>query len=352
VDSSDGHADAACALQAARGIARGMKIAIIGAGMAGLACGENLVRAGHQVSMFDKGRGPGGRMATRRMEIGDQTLRFDHGAQYFTARDPRFSARVGHWEEAGMVARWPNASPEAWVGTPGMNAPIRAMAQALPVQFGMRVEGISSTQAGWHLAGEGLSERADAVVVAVPAEQAATLLLPHHADFAGQAAEIVSEPCWTLMLAFDRPLTETPNTLRSEGAIGWAACNSAKPGRIASGSGGEAGEESGAECWVVQGSPAWSRKHLELDKGDAQALLFAEFAQLAGPLPKLLASACHRWRYAQVPRRDGAVLWDAQAKLGACGDWVKGPRVENAFLSGLELADAIGPATDPATDPA
>ena len=61
-----------------------MQFAIIGAGMAGIACADALQAAGHAVAVFDKGRGPGGRMSTRRMETPLGTVAFDHGAQYFT----------------------------------------------------------------------------------------------------------------------------------------------------------------------------------------------------------------------------------------------------------------------------
>lgn len=38
-------------------------------------------------------------------------------------------------------------------------------------------------------------------------------------------------------------------------------------------------------------------------------------------------------------------LWQAHAGLGACGDWLAGPRVECAWLSGSALAEAMLPAT-------
>jgi monoamine oxidase len=61
-----------------------MQVGIIGSGIAGLSCADRLTSFGHEVCLFDKGRGPGGRMSTRRVEVEGHTLSFDHGAQYFT----------------------------------------------------------------------------------------------------------------------------------------------------------------------------------------------------------------------------------------------------------------------------
>ena len=112
---------------------RGMSIGIVGAGIAGLSCAERLQAAGHAVRVFDKGRGAGGRMATRRVALPSGDVAFDHGAQYFTARDPHFATMVAEWHASGVVAPWPSAGDDAWVGTPGMNAVVKAMAQPLAV---------------------------------------------------------------------------------------------------------------------------------------------------------------------------------------------------------------------------
>ena len=110
-----------------------MRIGVIGAGIAGLSCAELLQSAGHAVRVFDKGRGAGGRMATRRVASPAGDVAFDHGAQYFTTRDPRFAAAVTRWQQSGAVARWPIAGDDAWVGTPGMSAVVQALARPLSV---------------------------------------------------------------------------------------------------------------------------------------------------------------------------------------------------------------------------
>ncbi len=309
-----------------------MRIAIVGAGMAGMSCGQRLSRLGHEVRLFDKGRGPGGRMATRRMEDGGTTLHFDHGAQYFTARDPRFVEQVAHWEASGVAARWAAAGDDAWVGTPAMNAPLKAMAGELGVQFRTRIEQLVRDGEGWQIDGEGAPDaRFDAVLVAVPAEQAGPLLQPHAPAMARLADQTASDPCWTLMAGFEAPLALVQDTLRQRGPIGWAARNNAKPGRASE------------ECWVVQASPEWSRAHLEDNAETVAAALLAELAEAnGGPLPRQLGATAHRWRFARSGTAGEEALWDAEQRIGVCGDWLIGPRVEAAYMSGLLLAEAVG----------
>ncbi|WP_035656905.1 FAD-dependent oxidoreductase, partial [Bradyrhizobium sp. STM 3809] len=92
-------------------------IAIVGAGMTGLACARRLAAAGQAVVLFDKGRAPGGRLATRRAE----SFQFDHGAQYVTARDSGFAAALADLVAGGAAAPWETGAAGAFVGTPGMS---------------------------------------------------------------------------------------------------------------------------------------------------------------------------------------------------------------------------------------
>ncbi len=307
------------------------RIAIIGAGMAGLACGTSLAGAGHEVHLFDKARGPGGRMSTRRVDTCVGEASFDHGAQYFTARDAAFVRVVAGWEEDGHVARWPAAGADAWVGTPGMNAPVRALAAAQRVHWSTRVDAIAAGPEGWLLRGEGIGGLPyHAVLSAVPAEQVSPLLAAHAPAIAARAQATPSQPCWTLMLAFDTPLAPDTDVLRDCGAIGWACRNANKPGR------------GPLDTWVVQATPAWSTAHLE-DDADAVAAALTHALQqgLDVALPTPLVAQAHRWRYARSGTSGETLLWDGALRLGACGDWLAGPRVECAWLSGTALAQRM-----------
>ena len=52
--------------------------------------------------------------------------------------------------------------------------------------------------------------------------------------------------------------------------------------------------------------------------------------------------AAHRWRYSQ-PREPlpEPFLFDRGLRVGLCGDWCGGSRVESAFLSGMALGMAV-----------
>lgn len=308
-----------------------MKIAIIGAGMSGLACADYLTAQGHQVQLFDKARGPGGRMSTRRISTECGEASFDHGAQYFTARDLSFKAAVDQWQKAGVAAVWPAVGADAWVGTPAMNAPVKWMAARHEVFWSLRVEAIQQKNDGWLLVGEGIAPvHYDAVVVAVPAEQAAVLLSTLHNEFSQHAKDSISAPCWTLMLSFAEVLNTHIMTLRDDAIIGWAACNSNKPART------------GPHSWVIQASAQWSIEHLEDEAEAVQAALIQRFSEcLAISLPTPLVATTHRWRYAQSSGSGHTALYDPVLKLGVCGDWLLAPRVECAWLSGQALGQLM-----------
>jgi len=233
-----------------------MQIGIIGAAMAGLAAADQLVGGGHQVTLFDKGRGPGGRLSTRRID--DGPWQFDHGAPWFVARDEHFIAAMMDWEQRGVVARWPEAQGHHWVGVPGMNALIRHLVEGHDVRFGVQITSLLRSGDGWWLHdGAQAYGPYDAVVLAMPAEQSAVLAGMHDFDMARAAASVISAPVWTGLYAFERSV-DAPDVVAAHGGIDLALRNGAKPGR------------GGSETWVVHATSSWSSQHLELDR-DAPA---------------------------------------------------------------------------------
>jgi len=297
--------------------------------MAGLSAASRLSEAGAECTVFEKSRGLGGRMATRRAG----SLQFDHGAQYFTARGVRFQSRLARWQADGSVAEW---LPGKWVGTPGMTAPARALAAEFRVIRECRIAGLIGGPGSWRLASDTApagviaQESFDAVIMAIPAPQIDPLAASAGIRFA-ELARVRYAPCLTLMLAFDRPIElHEPSCSPSHGPVAWIARNDSKPGR-----------DKTPKTVVVHATTAWSRAHLDASaENAADALLKSVRPQIGDAEP--VFRMVHRWLYARVEQAAGApFLWDPARQVGACGDWAGGPRVECAFDSGEALAAAI-----------
>ena len=320
-------------------------LAVVGAGIAGLSCATRLQQEGCRVSLFDKSRGPAGRMSTRR---GDG-WQCDHGAQYFTARDPDFRAEVSRWQEAGVAGVWtprlqilggagahhPDPAVERFVGLPRMTAPASFLADSLALTRQTTIRELQRRPDGWSLrsAEKGwLAGGYTAVLIALPAPQALALLQPLAPDLAAVAASARMRCCWALMLRFATPV-ELPfgAAFVNQGPLRWVARDSSKPRR------------SGQETWLLHASAEWSEAHVEADADSVAGVLQQAFQQMGGPAA--VASTAHRWRYADSERPlDAGCAWDAQLGVGLCGDWLNGGKVQGAWGSGRQLALAVLPA--------
>ena len=320
------------------------RVAIVGAGVSGLVCARSLHGHGLAVTVFEKSRGTGGRISTRRAD----DWQFDHGTQYFTARGPVFQRHVQSWIDRGVAAEWhgrfavlgqrgpgtrePAPAEKRYVGNGGMNAIARHMARNLEVRCNVGVASASHADGTWVLTGaEGRSLGSfDLLVVATPASQAVPFVTGTSIE--KMAAGVHHEPCWAVMAGFEGPLPiDFDGALVHHAGLGWVSRDSSKPGRPA------------RETWVLHATPAWSRAHLEDTPESVGTLLLAELAAVTGhPIPAPAFVAAHRWRYAlpAEPLHDRC-LFDAATNLVACGDWCGGPRVEGAFLSGMAAADRI-----------
>jgi renalase len=197
-------------------------VAVVGAGVAGASVAHALAAAGVGVHVFDKARGPGGRMATRRVEWVDRLghaahTRLDHGALSFTASHAAFRAFADGGLRTGRLAEWrPRLAPGSLpfegdatliVPTPDMPALCRDLLQGVPVSLSFAVDGLQPGPLGWQVraGGDCHPSTFDAVVLALPPAQAAPLLNPHRPDWARHAATARMQPCWTLMGIADEP---------------------------------------------------------------------------------------------------------------------------------------------------
>ncbi len=364
----DQEAYAARARRPTRSIGR---VAVIGAGVAGLTCARTLLDHNVDVVVFDKGKSPGGRLASRRTE----DLAIDLGAQYFTVKERRFERIVASWREDGVVAPWAgriravdgrggpmvDTEPvERFVATPSMNALGRHLARDLDVKVGHRVDRVERRGSTFVLrrtvapagitlgvpdvsADEQLLRELgafDVIVMCLPPEQASVLLDGVDERLAAKLRELRFDPC----VAYGFVADDTTEALRSapvdglfvgrdgdpERVIAWVARNSSKP------------ERPEGDAWVVHAAPEWSSAHLRDAPEDIERALLHELARVLGAGPvRARASTLQRWRYARAPSPLDRVLFDDEARIGVGGDWAAGGRVEGAFLSGIALAGRV-----------
>ena len=303
-------------------------IGIVGAGVAGLSAARLLQRTGRKVVVLDKGRAPGGRLATRVSRDGH---RFDHGAQYIGAKSPGFASVLKGALSTKAIAEWePHPGIERFVGTPSMVDFAGHLARAAKVIQGVEVTKVRQDAKGWMVATSDGEMSFETLVLTCPAPQAASLLADQPAFAATAAVDMI--PCLTIMAAFeDGPVPGFASLRDPDAALSWVAFDSDKPGRAP------------GHRYVGQASEGFSRLNLEAEKPAIADMLLPDLCEAIGRSAKEVTYlAGHRWRYARVSTPLGLpFLADDARSLFVGGDWCLGARVESAWESGVAIAEAI-----------
>jgi predicted NAD/FAD-dependent oxidoreductase len=320
---------------------------VVGAGISGLLAAKALNESGWAVTVLDKSRGVGGRMATRR--VGEGT--FDHGAQFFTVRGERFAGLVEGWLTAGVATEWTRGFADAkgqpnedghprYRGSEGMASIPKHIAQGLDVCTGERVVGVDEGEDWWEVVCEsGLRVAGDALVLGAPVPQALMLTssrgytLP---DGAKRQLEAVSyDPCLALMVLLEGPTgVPEPGGMQIKGEpLDWIGDNKRKG-------------ISGAPGITIHAGPKWSRSHFE----DGESEVIDSMISFAGNRlgddlapAAVVETSLARWRYSWVtnPHPDPYLVASENPPLLFCGDAFGQPKVEGAALSGLAAADHL-----------
>jgi hypothetical protein len=325
------------------------RVAVIGAGVSGAACAQQLAQAGCFVTVFDKSRGVSGRLSTRRTDL----AHYDHGAQYFTAQSNEFKAQVNDWQQRGIVAQWQprvaNPDVQQWfVGTPDMPSVVRDMIQTIDLQVNTRIESVEQVDSEaasktWQLITDKgtLFNGFTDLVVAVPPAQAVPLVQNLAPSMVSVLNAIDMLPCLTVMITTSDPVTTSlpidAERVADHPALVWWARNDSKPGRV---------KHAGQASWVIQATPEWTLTHLDADPADVIRLLCDAFWRHVGvkTLPQVQQSMAHRWLYSRrhlEPKSTQDCLWAANVRLGVCGDGLVHSRIESAYLSGVHMANAV-----------
>ncbi|MGM0569136.1 NAD(P)/FAD-dependent oxidoreductase [Marinobacter sp.] len=327
------------------------RLAIVGSGLAGLTAARKLAAAGVDVTLFEKSRGPGGRMASKRLsKPADSSA--DIGAQYFTIRNPAFRqfltdhAGTGCWGTWGGRFRyqgadngWQSMRPaERYVGIPRMSAITRSLSSGLAVRAGVRIASLDRDGDDlWRLTDtEGrVYEGFDTVLLTPPPAQTIDLLKDSGLsmlanDFNLQISRM--QACWTVMAYFPEGAgADFEALMPNSPLLNWAANNSSKPGRQDEG-----------EWWVLHGDPDWSDANTEAAPDQVADQLLKEFHQYGDITAAPGTVNVHRWLYARPKARTGpGHLWFQGERIAIAGDWLDGGRVEGAFNSADGLVSRL-----------
>lgn len=318
-------------------------VAVVGSGLAGLTAAIQLKGLGHRVTVFEKSRGPGGRLAAKRVPGGSA----DIGAQYFTSRNPDFLPFLRKYAGEACFAPWqgrfgfqlPKGGWELfpdeprYVGTPRMTAISRSLSAHVSVVTETRVGTLARNGQRWSLfdtEAQHLGDFDQVIITAPPAQARALLADSGLDDLAAWLDDPVQRvlPCWAVAAHFPASPWPHHEGMRCQHpALFWVANNSSKPGRNDSG-----------QWWVIHASPPWTEQHLDSPAEQVAEQLVEAFREVTGFDSGPDEVVAHRWLYA---RSEGGEqpghLWFGDRNIGLAGDWLSGGRVEGAFDSACGL---------------
>ena len=319
------------------------KTLIVGAGISGLFAGQILNQAGHPVTILEKSRGVGGRMATRRFNKGI----FDHGAQFFTVRDPQFQRWVDHWMQQGIAIEWarkfskPGKTPEGnshlrYRGLKGMTSIPKELSQGLDIHLQTRVESISNDGEIWtaETAG-GIDFNASQLILTAPVPQSLSLLemgrVPLPEREMKHLQTIKYHPCIAVLVLLDGPSEiPTPGGMKVHSSpIQWLADNTQK------------GISPQASAVTIHASADFSQQNFDLDPDQLADMLIREAGPWLGA--SVQGWQLHKWRYSQpvqiYPERFLEI--SVSPSLFFVGDAFGGPRVEGGAMSGMAVGQYL-----------
>ena len=297
------------------------KTAIIGAGMAGITAARSLITTGHDVQIFEKSRGSGGRLASKRSDMGRVNL----GAQAFSTADPLFLDELNSWQQAGWVERCTTDS-SYWTGTPYMSALTRNLLGDINTNFACEIRALSHNSNGWLLHDQQARTHGpfQYLIVAIPAPQAEILLANCAPELAEQAACVDMQPIWMVALGFKQPIALTNNLeLLSNEAIAEVIHTPQSA-------------DHPMQTLMLRANKKWTKEHILDDRQHVIAALTESLAALLDhPLPTADSVFAHRWLYAlgAMPIAS-TLLADAQRGLYIAGDWCGYGDVYSAWHSG------------------
>jgi predicted NAD/FAD-dependent oxidoreductase len=312
-----------------------MRVVVVGAGVAGLMAAQSLVKNGHDVVVVDKGRSPGGRLATRRVD--NATL--DHGAQFFTLRDSLFESHVSEWIASGVVTEWcrgfntttqNNDGFPRYRGVRGMTDIAKHLAQGLDVRCNTLAFSIArGATSKWQLKiDDGSVLDADAIIVTCPLPQAYALLVTASIELPESMLRTEYDRTICLLAVLNQSsAVANPGGLQNpDETFSFIADNAIKG-------------ISSAVALTMHANPQFSLEHWDTSTDDVQYLLLERATPWIGDAT-VITSQIKKWRLA-TPQTIWPERYWANDMIVLAGDAFGGPKIEGAALSGLAAANYL-----------
>jgi hypothetical protein len=318
-----------------------VRVVVVGAGIAGLMAARSLVDRGHDVTVFDRARSPGGRLATRRIA----GARVDHGAQFFTVRSDEFAEHVERWRADGIVREWSRGFGDVPDGHPrymaegGMNALAKHVAATpehprLDVRCNSLVFAIhrhAGAGAEWEVTLDDASVTScDALVVTCPLPQSYSLLVSTGVAVPDLLWRTDYERTLALLAVLDRPSAiAAPGGVQRAAPFQFVADNALKG-------------VSDVPALTLHADAAWSSAHWDCTN-DEVAKELTELARRYLGDAQVTVCQVKRWRFATPAAIWPEECWSAEdgSRVVLAGDAFAGPKVEGAARSGLAAAARI-----------
>lgn len=332
-----------------------MVIGIIGASISGLIAGKRLAEAGHDVTVIEKNRSLGGRLKTIRMD----EMNLDVGLTHFDVQTNTFGSFVEKLEAEGAVKKWtkefglydgqelyhndPNSDArQYYVGTNGLQSMAEQMSRWVDIKSRETAGGITyigpdrSKKRSWMINLTDISVfECDAVIIATSAVEAYGILQTAQNITAARRIiryidEVLYNSCYSLAATFDNEVPEWKGLKLEHSSVKWISNEASK-------------QDSEKAALVIQSTPQFFRKNAHKNEDEVKELLIAEAASVAGSwINRPKSTYLQSWKYFESRNPINEYFMELEtdeAPLALIGDYLGGSSLENAFVSGYNLAE-------------
>ncbi len=314
---------------------------ILGSGIAGSTI-ANLLSKKYSVHLFDKARGPGGRSSNKKFK---NNLIFDHGVQYISPKSELFSKYIKKLYKNKILKIWENNHLDftyekkpisnKFIGTKANNDLVKYNLKGIKKSFTSPISKIYFNNYFWEITlKDNSTHQFKFLILTCPFPQLKKLA-KNYLDKKILKLKVNMEPNITVMVAFKNQKELPISSIKfDDDILAWAANENSKK-RF----------RSNINLWTLQATLKWSKKKINKYKIDKSVMnqLIKRFIKLTGiEKNKLIFKKIHGWKYSYNYKKTPYLsLWNKKYNLGVCGDWLNGPKVENAWLSANDLAKKI-----------